>query len=115
MWKWNLCTCCNSPVRAIVILVLLLSVVKIKSKEEKIKMNAKKPKLPDDSRGLQNIQHIVGGTYNILLVLVGVSFGKDNTSLGIVMAILTFIVARLSSEISFQTSIKVVREYSNPK
>ncbi len=78
-------------------------------------MNAKKPKLPDDSRGLQNIQHIIGGTYNILLVLVGVSFGKDDTSLGIVMAILTFIVARLSSEISFQTSIKVVREYSNSR
>lgn len=78
-------------------------------------MNAKKPKLPDDSRGLQNIQHIVGGTYNILLVLVGVSFGKDDTSLGIVMAVLTFIVARLSSEISFQTSIKVVKEYSSSR
>ena len=78
-------------------------------------MNGKKPKLPDDSRGLQNIQHIVGGTYNILLVLVGVSFGKDNTSLGIVMAVLTFIVSRLSSEISFQTSMKVVREFSNSK
>jgi hypothetical protein len=76
-------------------------------------MNTKKPKFLDNSRGLKNIQHLVGGTYNLLLVLVGVSFGKDDTSLGIVMAVLTFIVARLSSEISYRTSIEVVREYSN--
>ncbi|PWB49304.1 MAG: hypothetical protein C3F06_14220 [Candidatus Methanoperedenaceae archaeon] len=78
-------------------------------------MSPKNVKLPDDSRGLQNIQHIVGGTHNILLVLVGVYFGKDNTSLGILMAGLTFLVSRLSSEISYQTSIKVVKEYSNNK
>ena len=73
-------------------------------------MNAK---LPDNSRELQNIQHIVGGTHNILLVLVGVYFGKDNTTLGILIAFLTFFVSRLSSEISYQTSIKVVKEYSH--
>jgi hypothetical protein len=112
MWKWNLCTCYYSPVKSIVILIL--DIINIKGGEEN-KMKNNKPKLPDNSRGLQNIQHIVGGTYNILLVLVGVSFGKNDTSLGIVMAVLTFIVARLSSEISFQTSIKVVREYSNSK
>ncbi|NJD52432.1 MAG: hypothetical protein FIB07_06135 [Candidatus Methanoperedens sp.] len=78
-------------------------------------MNTKNVKLPDNSRELQNIQHLVGGTHNILLVLVGVYFGKDDTTLGIVMAFLTFLVSRLSSEISYQTSIKVVEEYGNSR
>ncbi len=78
-------------------------------------ITGKKVKLPDNSRELQNIQHIVGGTHNILLVLVGVYFGKDDTSLGILMAFLTFLVSRLSSEISYQTSIKVVKECTNSK
>jgi len=78
-------------------------------------MNAKKAKLPDNSRELQNLQHIVGGTYNILLVLVGVFFGKDNIALGIALSFLTFVVSRFSSEISYQTSIKVVKENSNHK
>ncbi|MBU3966945.1 MAG: hypothetical protein KKG76_06195 [Euryarchaeota archaeon] len=67
----------------------------------------------ENSRTLQNLQHLVGGLHNILLVLVGVYFGKDNTSLGLVAAGLAFLVSRMSSEISFQTSIKVVQEYSN--
>jgi len=78
-------------------------------------MIPKRVKLPDNSRQLQNIQHIVGGAHNILLVLIGVSFGKDNTSLGIIIAALTFLVSRLSSEISYQTSIKVIKEFSNHK
>ena len=78
-------------------------------------MNAKITKLPDNSRELQNLQHIVGGTYNILLVLVGVFFGKDNIALGIVLSCLTFLVSRFSSEISYQTSIKVVKENSYHK
>lgn len=78
-------------------------------------MTPKNVRLPDNSRELQNIQHIVGGTHNILLVLVGVYFGKDNTSLGFLIAGLTFLVSRLSSEISYQTSIKVVKEFSDNK
>ena len=78
-------------------------------------MNTKNVKLPDNSRELQNIQHIVGGTHNILLVLVGVYFGKGDTSLGIMMAVLTFLVSRLSSEISYQIGIKVVKEYANSR
>jgi len=78
-------------------------------------MNAKITKLPDNSRELQNLQHIVGGTYNILLVLVGVFFGKDNIALGILLSCLTFLVSRFSSEISYQTSIKVVKENSYHK
>ncbi|CAG0995427.1 MAG: hypothetical protein MPEBLZ_02338 [Candidatus Methanoperedens nitroreducens] len=78
-------------------------------------MNTKNVKLPDNSRELQNIQHFVGGTHNILLVLVGVYFGKDDTTLGIIIALLTFLVSRLSSEISYQTSIKVVEEYGNSR
>ena len=78
-------------------------------------MNTKNVKLPDNSRELQNIQHVVGGTHNILLVLVGVYFGKDNTTLGIIIAVLTFLVSRLSSEISYQIGIKVVKEYANSR
>ena len=70
-------------------------------------------RLFDNSRTLQNLQHLVGGLHNILLVLVGVYFGKDNTSLGLIIAFFTFLVSRMSSEISYRTSIKVVEEYSN--
>jgi len=70
-------------------------------------------RLFENSRTLQNLQHLVGGLHNILLVLVGVYFGKDNTSLGLVIAGFTFLVSRMSSEISYQTSIKVIEEYSN--
>jgi len=69
-------------------------------------------RLFDNSRTLQNLQHLVGGLHNILLVLVGVYFGKDNTSLGLIIAGFTFLVSRMSSEISYQTSIKVIEEYS---
>jgi hypothetical protein len=70
-------------------------------------------RLFENSRTLQNLQHLVGGMHNILLVLVGVYFGKDNITLGLVIAVFTFLVSRLSSEISYQTSIKVVEEFSN--
>ncbi len=67
----------------------------------------------DNSRTLQNLQHLIGGLNSILLVLVGVYFGKDNTSLGLVIAGFTFLVSRMSSEISYQTQIRVIAEYSN--
>ncbi len=67
----------------------------------------------DNSRTLQNLQHLVGGLHNILLVLVGVYFGKDNTSLGLIIAGFAFFVSRMSSEISYRTSIKVIEEYSH--
>jgi len=67
----------------------------------------------DNSRTLQNLQHLVGGVHNILLVLLGVYFGKDNISLGLIIAGFTFLASRMSSEISYQTSIKVVEEHSN--
>lgn len=70
-------------------------------------------RLFENSRTLQNLQHLVGGVHNILLVLLGVYFGKDNISLGLIIAGFTFLVSRMSSEISYQTSIKVVEEYSN--
>jgi hypothetical protein len=70
-------------------------------------------RLFDNSRTLQNCQHLVGGINNILLVLVGVYFGKDNTSVGVAVAGLTFLVSRMSSEISYRTQIKVIEEYSN--
>lgn len=67
----------------------------------------------DSSRKLQNVQHLTGGIYNILLMMVGLFFGKGDTIMGIIMTILTIIVSRISSEISYQTSIKVIKEYSN--
>jgi len=67
----------------------------------------------DKSRKLQNLQHFVGGIHSILLVLVGVCFGKDNIPLGIIVGGFTFLVSRISSEISYQTSINVVKENSN--
>ena len=70
-------------------------------------------RLFDNSRTLQNLQHLVGGVHNILLVLLGVYFGKDNISLGLIIAGFTFLASRMSSEISYQTSIKVVEEHSN--
>lgn len=66
---------------------------------------------PENSRYLQNPQHLVGGAHNILLVLVGVYFGKNNTSVGVFLAVLTFIASRLSSEISYQTSISLMKEH----
>ncbi len=67
----------------------------------------------DSSRKLQNAQHLTGGIYNIFLMLIGLFFGKGDVTMGIVMTILTIIVSRISSEISYQTSIRVIKEYSN--
>lgn len=67
----------------------------------------------DSSRKLQNVQHLTGGIYNICLMLIGLFFGKGDNTMGIVMTILTIIVSRISSEISYQTSIRVIKEYSN--
>lgn len=67
----------------------------------------------DNSRKLQNAQHLTGGIYNVLLMMIGLFFGKGDTTMGIVMTVLTIIVSRISSEISYQTSIRVIKEYSN--
>ncbi len=59
--------------------------------------------LPTTSRGWQNIQHVVGGLYNILLMLTGVSFGKGEWVTSFILGCLTFTVNRTSSEITYRT------------
>jgi hypothetical protein len=67
--------------------------------------------LPKTSRGMQNLQHLVGGVSQILLVALGVAFGQKNLVMGIVLSLLAFLANRASSEISYQTSICVMEEY----
>ena len=67
-------------------------------------------RLPQSSREWQNIQHFVGGLYNILLMITGVTFGKGDWFLSLIMGILTFTVNRISSEISYQTQKRFFAE-----
>lgn len=72
-------------------------------------------KFPQTSRGWQILQHIIGGTYQILLMLTGVSFGQKNWTLALILSIITFTLNRLSSEISYRTQVLIVKEHSNHK
>ncbi len=69
-------------------------------------------RLPRSSRGMQNLQHLAGGISQILLVTLGVAFGQKDVFMGIVLSILAFLANRASSEISYQTSIRVMDEYT---
>lgn len=62
------------------------------------------------SRRWQYLQHLVGGSYQILLTLMAVSFGAGDTITGIIIAILTFIVNRASSEIQYQVQKNLLME-----
>ena len=70
-------------------------------------------RLPRSSRGMQNLQHLVGGVSQILLVTLGVAFGQKDLFMGIVLSIMAFFANRASSEISYQTSIRVMDEYKS--
>ena len=72
-------------------------------------------KLPSTSRGWQITQHITGGLYQILLMLTGVSFGQKEWTLALILSVTTFILNRLSSEISYRTQVLIVKEHSNHK
>ncbi len=61
---------------------------------------------------MQNLQHIVGGASQILLVLLGVAFGQKNLIIGTALSLLAFMANRASSEISYQTSLRVMEEYN---
>jgi hypothetical protein len=67
--------------------------------------------LPKTSRGMQNLQHLVGGVSQILLVALGVAFGQKDLVMGFLISVLAFLANRASSEISYQTSICVMNEY----
>jgi hypothetical protein len=62
---------------------------------------------------MQNMQHLVGGISQILLVALGVAFGQKNLVVGILLSVLAFLANRASSEISYQTSICVMEEYTH--
>lgn len=66
--------------------------------------------MPKSSRGWQFLQHFVGGLYNILLLITGVYIGKNDFMIGTGLAILTFVVNRMSSEITYQTQLRLFAE-----
>lgn len=61
------------------------------------------------SRQLQNYQHSVGGLYGILLIATG-SFLVKDFWIGVGIGILSMIVQRISSEISYRTQFKIQEE-----
>jgi hypothetical protein len=61
------------------------------------------------SRQLQNYQHKVGGLYGVLLITTGAFITKDFW-IGVGVGILSMIVQRLSSEISYRTQFKIQEE-----
>ena len=61
------------------------------------------------SRQLQNYQHSVGGLYGVLLIATG-SFLVKDFWIGVGIGILSMIVQRLSSEISYRTQFKIQEE-----
>jgi len=64
------------------------------------------------ARELQDVQHMVGSFYNISLLLVGVTAGQKSYWISIFFGFITLFISRLSSEIAFQTQIRVVTQYS---
>ena len=66
--------------------------------------------MPKTSRGWQFLQHFVGGLYTILLLITGVYIGKEELWIGGILAALTFVVNRASSEISYQTQLRLFAE-----
>jgi len=66
--------------------------------------------LPRTSREYQYYQHLVGGSYNLLLMFTGISFGNENWSLAGILALLTFIANRTSSEITYRIQRKLFEE-----
>lgn len=67
------------------------------------------------SRQLQNLQHCIGGLRDILLVSIGVFFGMSEWTLGLIVAIIIFVTARLSSEIFYRILKKVEEEGGETK
>lgn len=69
-------------------------------------------KLPESARDYQNIQHLIGGLYNILLMITGALFGRGDWVVGIILGVITFIINRLSSEIAYQIQLRLIKEHS---
>jgi len=65
---------------------------------------------PRSSREWQYYQHLVGGSYNILLMMTGVSFGQGEWWKAMLLGLLTFIANRSSSEITYRIQKKLFEE-----
>ncbi len=68
-----------------------------------------------NSRTLQNFQHIIGGVYSILLMLTaafaGMAVSKTlDVSVPITVGTITFLISRVSSEITYQTNKDLFNE-----
>lgn len=68
-----------------------------------------------NSRTLQNLQHLIGGIYSILLMLTaafaGMAVGKTiEWWVPLIVGIVTFLISRISSEITYQTNKALLKE-----
>ncbi len=68
-----------------------------------------------NSRTLQNLQHIIGGIYSILLMLTATFAGMaiSNTLskwVPITVGVITFLMSRISSEINYQVNKALLKE-----
>ena len=68
-----------------------------------------------NSRKLQNIQHLVGGFYQILLVIMGVYVGKGNTSMSIIFGVLSFTTSRGAMELQYQVQKALLEEHGKQR
>lgn len=73
-----------------------------------------------NSRTLQNLQHIIGGIYSILLMLTAAFAGMAisntlSTWVPITVGVVTFLMSRVSSEISYQTNKALLKETHHEK
>ena len=73
-------------------------------------------KLPTSSRYTQHCQHIISGIKECITPIVAGTaalYATGNTSFWIMVIpfTVTFILGRLSSEISYQTSIRIIQEH----
>lgn len=73
-----------------------------------------------NSRALQNLQHLIGGVYSILLMLTAAFAGMAvSRSLDwwvpVIVGIVTFLMSRISSEITYQTNKALLEEMRHEK
>lgn len=67
------------------------------------------------SRNLQNVNHIIGGLRDVLLILVGVLFAQSEWIYGVITAVIIFLTTRVSSEIFYRILKQVEKESHNDK
>ncbi len=63
-----------------------------------------------NSRFWQNIQHVTGGIYSIVLILTGVMAGKGELWATVLFGTTTFVLARISSEVDYQKIQAIIKE-----